>query len=385
MRFLAVHPNFELYGSDRSFAAAIAAIERNVPHVDITVVLPQAGPILTLPVFERVRTIFEAMWIPRRGDMTFGAIPRFLVAGAARIVRASRTIRNYDFVYIDTVISLDYIAATIFSNRKSVIHVREIPTGREMKVFRRLLLLSHSYLIFNSTATQEAFRLIPSKSAKSFVVYNGTEVPPEYAKEPLDENRPVRVLVIGRLNAWKGQEILVAAIAALPPEKRSRLDVRIVGSVFEGMDHFHEKIVDAINSSGVRSTIAMEPFKADPSDEYLWADVVVVPSIKPEPFGRVAIEAMAYGAAVVASAHGGLTEIVMDGVTGQLIPPANVRALADALLRYVDQPDLLHRHGRAGYQRFKKLFTEESSERAMVQVMNRIMAASSSKGQDNDG
>lgn len=372
MRLLAIHPNFELYGSDRSFAAAIAALEQGIPGIEVTCVLPQEGPILTLPVFKRIRTLFESMWIPRRGDLKVVNVPWFIARGAAHIAHSLRAMRRYDITYIDTIITLDYIAATMLTSRKSIVHVREIPTGREMAVFRRMLLLSNSYLIFNSKATQEAFKLPPSKIAKSFVVYNGTEVPPRCDKDPLDGKREVRVLVIGRLNAWKGQEVLVAAIATLTADQRAKLDVRIVGSVFGDMDHFRQRLVDAIEATGLGATITMKPFMDDPTGEYAWADVVVVPSTKPEPFGRVAIEAMSHGAAVIATAHGGPTEIVVDGETGRLVPPSDAASMAVALGTYVADPRLLREHGDAGYRRFLALFTNEASDNAIVKALQSV-------------
>jgi glycosyltransferase involved in cell wall biosynthesis len=66
------------------------------------------------------------------------------------------------------------------------------------------------------------------------------------------------------------------------------------------------------------------------------AAVVAVPSVYREPLGLVAIEAMAAGAIVVASATGGLPETVVDGGTGFLVPPADVPALTEALLRALE-------------------------------------------------
>jgi len=61
------------------------------------------------------------------------------------------------------------------------------------------------------------------------------------------------------------------------------------------------------------------------------ADVVVMPSVTPEPFGRVAIEASAMGCPVVAFNHGGAAESIIDGETGWLAEPVEVDALAEAI------------------------------------------------------
>jgi glycosyltransferase involved in cell wall biosynthesis len=77
----------------------------------------------------------------------------------------------------------------------------------------------------------------------------------------------------------------------------------------------------------------------------------VVPSVWPEPFGLVAAEAMAAGKPVVASAVGGLAELVQDGVTGIHVPPGDASALRNALERIVADAPLRARLGAAGRER----------------------------------
>ena len=77
----------------------------------------------------------------------------------------------------------------------------------------------------------------------------------------------------------------------------------------------------------------------------------VVPSVWPEPFGTVALEAMAAGRPVVASSVGGLAELVEDGVTGIQVPPGNVLALRNALERLLADAPLRARMGAAGREK----------------------------------
>lgn len=98
-----------------------------------------------------------------------------------------------------------------------------------------------------------------------------------------------------------------------------------------------------------------------PHDQVLaaWphAAVAVVPSVWPEPFGMVAVEAMTAGVPVVASATGGLVDIVDDGVTGLLVPPGDAAALAAAVRKLVDNPDEARRLGRAAAARAGRFAT----------------------------
>lgn len=83
---------------------------------------------------------------------------------------------------------------------------------------------------------------------------------------------------------------------------------------------------------------------------YRASDIVVVPS-RYEPFGLVALEAMAAGAPVIASRAGGLAEIVEDGRSGLLVAPGDVRQFAAAIARLAADPDLHRRLGTAGQRR----------------------------------
>jgi glycosyltransferase involved in cell wall biosynthesis len=87
-----------------------------------------------------------------------------------------------------------------------------------------------------------------------------------------------------------------------------------------------------------------------------WAHcaVAVVPSVWPEPFGQVAIEAMACGKPVVASAVGGLADVVVHEETGLLVPPGDVAALRAALGRLIADPALRERMGAAGRERVER-------------------------------
>jgi glycosyltransferase involved in cell wall biosynthesis len=113
----------------------------------------------------------------------------------------------------------------------------------------------------------------------------------------------------------------------------------------------------------------MYPFNPNPDSHYLWADVVVVPSTKPEPFGLVAIEAMAAGRSVIAANHGGLSEIVIDGVTGTLFSPGSINSLASAIVSYIENPDRAQSEGAAGRERFEAEFEESHYKSKVTSVI----------------
>nr|WP_320051403.1 glycosyltransferase family 4 protein [uncultured Desulfuromonas sp.] len=133
----------------------------------------------------------------------------------------------------------------------------------------------------------------------------------------------------GRLTRWKGQDLLLKALALI---KDLRWQVVFVGGADKKSGYVRElralarefQIDDRVHFVGDQADIALY---------YALCDLVVSASTEPEAFGRVAVEAQAMGCPVVASAHGGSLETVKDGETGWLFTPGNAEDLAATLRR----------------------------------------------------
>lgn len=95
------------------------------------------------------------------------------------------------------------------------------------------------------------------------------------------------------------------------------------------------------------------------AEAYQRCRFAVFPSIWPEPFGLVNLEAMSYKKAVIASNIGGFTDVVVDGETGILVPPGDGEALSQAIKYLLENPDVVEEMGQEGYKRWKENFTPE--------------------------
>lgn len=361
-RIACIHQGYELYGSDRCFIESVAAFRRAYPLAEIEVVLPQPGPIVAALQSSASRIVFEPLWVLRRRSML-----SLVTLGVARlpraVLRASGRFRRSDIVYINTSVVMDYLLAARLFPRRAVVHIHEIPAGAVLSILRGLVRWSSARIVFNSKATKAAFGVRAWSDAP--VIYNGIKGPPVPEAATYDGHRPLRALMLGRVNRIKGQEILLEAVAMLPAALRARLCVRVVGSAFE--DPAREQSLHALSGTlGVTETVSIEPFIADTAPLYRWADIVVVPSRLPESLGRVAIEAMSYGRPPLASAIGGLAEVVLDGQTGWLVEPASVAALAQALTRIIEQPEEWAGFPDAARRRYCEVFTEDAAAAAIA-------------------
>jgi glycosyltransferase involved in cell wall biosynthesis len=364
MQITCVHQGYEMYGSDRSFAESVAALRAAFPAADIEVVLPRSGPIVQLLEPLASRLTFEPLWVLRRQGL-FGLVTKGLVQLVPALFRAFRRLRRSDLVYINTSVVFDYALAARFFTGKTLLHIHEIPEGFARHILRFLALWSGAEIIFNSNATRDAFNLPAGR--KTHVVYNGIADPGAPEALSYDGSRRLKVLMLGRINRIKGQEILLQALETMPEALRRQIEVRIVGSAFESEEQ--ERALPALVASmQLSDTVTVEPFAPDPTSLYRWADIVAVPSRRPESLGRVAIEAMAFGRPPVVSAIGGLTEVVEDGRTGWLVPPGDPAALAVRLASIIEEPAAWRSFPAAARARYQAIFSETAAAEAISAI-----------------
>ncbi|WP_457104766.1 glycosyltransferase family 4 protein [Methylobacterium sp. P5_C11] len=357
LRITCVHQGFELYGSDRCFIETVRTIRAVHPTARIDVVLPQDGPIVAALRPFASAIVITPLWILRRKNLWRLATLGLLTLPVA-VLRALRRIRASDLVYINTTVVADHLLAARLAPGRSIVHVHEIPEGAVLTVLRGLIRWSGANVVFNSRATEQAYALPEGTTAR--VVYNGIAGPAGPNPGGYDGSRPLRVLMLGRISRIKGQDVLVEAMASLPEPVRRRIALRIVGSAFED-DAREQALRERIGEAGLADQVSLEPFVADPAPLYRWADVVTMPSQRPESLGRVAIEAMSYGVPPLVTAIGGLPEVVESGKTGWIVPPGGPEPIAAVLAGLVADPAGWRGFGRAARMRYETQFSEASA------------------------
>jgi glycosyltransferase involved in cell wall biosynthesis len=143
-----------------------------------------------------------------------------------------------------------------------------------------------------------------------------------------------------------------------------------VGDVSGDQLNYKTDIFQKMKHLGLEECVKICPFSDNPVHHYEWADVVVVPSIVPESFGRVAIEAMSAGCCVLAAAHGGLLEIVRHRKTGLFFQPGDTDSLAGAVQWLIENPDSVRTFGNQGKIRFNACFDEKRYIRQLGMLIN---------------
>lgn len=171
--------------------------------------------------------------------------------------------------------------------------------------------------------------------------------------------------MVGNVKPWKGQHVLVSALARLRiafPD----LHCIFVGSIVDA--DYYRQLEKLLLAGAVRDRAHFVGYSSNPADFLNVMEAVVHASVEPEPFGLVVVEAMALSKPVISTTIGGPTDVVVDGVTGYLCPPGDPEPLAERVAQLLENPGRARQMGAAGRSRFLTSFTSPPQ----VQTIERL-------------
>lgn len=221
----------------------------------------------------------------------------------------------------------------------TTVHGRFKATNMFKKYYNSIMMRADQIVAISDYVSDLIIRQFPKAADKITIIHRGVDVDlfnPKAVnaqrtinaadKLNVDENKKI-IMLPARPTLWKGQEVMIAAMAKLTHKDA----VLILVGAGAGRDAFQSKLMAVIASHNMQGRVILAPETNDMPAAMMLADVVVMPSLTPEPFGRVAIEAQAMGRPVVAFDHGGAVESIIAGTTGWLAKPADVDDLATAV------------------------------------------------------
>jgi len=192
--------------------------------------------------------------------------------------------------------------------------------------------------------------ICPSEAMKDLLVRNGgpedrivllshgIDVLPKTPLAPFD-GRSLRFGYVGRVDRLKGLHVLVEAVQMLRPSGRVELHVYGAASSPVGQDYLE----NLLSAHGGQENICLHGSLQyeKMAEAFANIDVLVVPSIAPEAFGLVVVEAFSAGRPVIVFDSGALGELVRNGVDGFVVERNDPQALAEAMQRFIDDPGLV--------------------------------------------
>jgi glycosyltransferase involved in cell wall biosynthesis len=187
------------------------------------------------------------------------------------------------------------------------------------------------------------------------------------------EDPRTRILLAGRLTRIKGQLTVVAAAAKLKAQGREDFLVLLAGDD-QGRSDYRQELAAAIEDAGLQDAIRIVGHCDDMPAAFLLSDLALLPTTVPESFGRAAVEPQAMGRPVIAAAHGGTLETVVDGETGWLAAPGDADAWAAALARAIDlDPRRRAAMGHAAMVRARTLYRTDAMCEATLAAYERVL------------
>jgi colanic acid/amylovoran biosynthesis glycosyltransferase len=371
----------------------ILALERRGVRVEVYPLLrertrlvhPEAAAVAArahyLPFFSLAVASSQLYWLRRRPRAYLGAL-RDLAAGTSgslnffagglavfpKVAHAARLMRAGGVTHVHCHFANHPAAAGFVIGRLTGLPYSFTAHGSDLHVDRTMLARKVGEAAFVATVSQENRRVILAECGERYadkvhVVRAGVDTalfaPGRNGDHPAG---PLRVLCVGTLHEVKGQAGLVEAIGQLA-ERGVNVTCRLVG---DGPDR--AMLERRVAAAGLGGRVVLVGARARPGvlAELAAADVLAAPSVptrrgKREGIPVVLIEAMSSGVAVVASDLSGIPELVEDGVTGLLVAPGDVAALAGALQALSDDPALRARLGRAARERVLAEFDVRTS------------------------
>ena len=244
------------------------------------------------------------------------------------------------------------------------------------RLFRPLV---QRYIPMSQDLEQWLLNIIQVPPKKISQLYNGVNLTrfTLKAQKPLDllplSMRGPDVLIfgtVGRLDTVKDQITLVQAFIHLlqtAPELRHKARLVVVGAGI-----LLPQLQALSQAAGVEELIWLAGERADVAELMQTLNVFVLPSIN-EGISNTILEAMATALPVIATQVGGNPELVLPDETGLLVPRQDPVAMAAAMQRYCDQPELIAQHGQAGRKRCETRFSLERMVSDYVQVYDQLL------------
>ena len=363
---LILHSSAGRYGADLQLLAIARGLDRD--RWRAVCVLPERGWLGPMLEEAGAEVVVHPLAVLRRSLFSpegAAALRRSAAHDRAVLGDLARR-RGVALVHSNTSVVLAGGAVAHRAGAPHLVHVREIYAGSAgsagtilWPLWRRALMAADC-LACISRAVARQF----AASRRATLIYDGVPKQPALVDRATARKalgiaaEPFVVALLGRVSDWKGQDVLVRALGQ-PPLVGNGTVALLAGDAFAGEEHHEERLDALIGRLGLTGRVRRLGFRNDVGTVLGAADALAVPSTRPEPLGLVAMEGAAAGLPVVASAHGGVTEVVRHLKTGLLVAPGDHKLLAQALRILADDLELAERMGAAGRRDVSERFSTE--------------------------
>jgi glycosyltransferase involved in cell wall biosynthesis len=361
-RVIFLHSSSELYGASK-ILIYVLEIFREMGYSTL-LILPGEGPFRVEVEKRGIEVAIVNLGILRRKYFNpFGILNRgrkFLKA--YRFLNELHKEEPIKLVYSNT---LAVIVGAIFAKRNKISHIWHIheiinsPKFLVRFLARQINGVQRRPIVVSNSVARHWSALL---NVQPEVIHNGIDYEPflngkkaVYAKTGLPEDKKI-ITMIGRVNPGKGQLSFLKMAKEVIQEHPDALFL-LVGDPYPGYESLLEEIGGYIQDNGLGKHVMDLGFRSDIPEILKCTQVFVLPSVLPDSFPTVVLEAMASALPVVATRSGGASEMLVDGETGYLIAIDDISAGSEKINQLLAQPSEARAMGKKGRDRVLNNFS----------------------------
>lgn len=369
-KILYLHAGAELYGADIVLMELLKNLDKSrfKPYV----VLPCDGPLVEKLKENKIDVEVINYPILRRKYFNLLGIIKYIkdyVVYSNKLIKIAKD-KKIDIVHTNTAAVLEGIFIKKRLNLKQIWHIHEIIVKPKFmnKLLSYFISKNSDEVITVSNAVKKHLLETGFFNEKSIkVIYNGidnkifnSENNTNYLREEFNIPQDALVVgMIGRVNAWKGQGDFLEAMDIVL-DKKENVYAMLVGGVFEGEEWRIDELNKKISSMKNKNKVIFSQYRNDTKNIHALYDIFVLPSINPDPLPTVVLEAMASKTPIIGYKHGGICEMVENGVSGLLAEVKNINDLAEKILNFINNDIEREKSANKSQERQKLMFSLES-------------------------
>ncbi len=257
-----------------------------------------------------------------------------------------------------------FLPKTIFILRETSIHTRR----RRYCILKLLDWFIYSrytrIICVNRKVEERLIRWIPQAKKRTIVVDKGISIPSSKKTQP----KKYDTIFVGRLVPAKGVDILLESLAKLKSSET------ITKAIIVGDGPLKDSLIKKANKLHITHIVTFLGERSDTTELLRMSRLFVLPS-KWEGTPSALLEAMAVELPVVATAVGGVPEVIVNGVDGMLVPPRNPELLANAMEKVLTDQQLANRLGKRARQKIEKNYSIEKYANRILEIFEELVAS----------
>lgn len=363
MRVMHVIPTFGTGGAERLVVDLLEASDREQYELAVVSLYPEIGTMLEKEI--RMKS-HRVIFLDKHLGIDLGLIPKLY-----RLFRRFKPDVLHTHLYV-----LRYtLLPALISRIPVLVHTVHTTAENEVVGVARLVhygayLLGAVVPVSISSVIAQSVRAVYGSGIETPVIYNGVSTPrfsfAVHQENETSTGKGVLILHIGRFSPEKNHKLLADAFAQAV-EEVPNMRLRFVGA-----GKLRSDVQKAVSDLGLKDKVFFLGIRADVAELLAECDFLILSSDY-EGVPLTVIEAMVAAKPVVATAVGGVPELVEDGVTGLLVPPRDSKALARAIIRLANDQGLRQIMGQEGRKRALVRFDISNTARSYEALYSRLL------------